>query len=91
MLNHCIFEGRSLDLGRTYNFDNKFTVIVGKNGTGKSRLLSAIIKDLINAHYKHDLPLNKPPFQIEDFYSAYENLPVKIIANFNKSVRQVSA
>lgn len=83
MLDSCVFEGRHLDLGKNrYLGENKFTVVVGKNGTGKSRLLSALVKDLINKHYITDFRSTRRPFSINDLIVEYEsdNLPRKVIA-----------
>jgi hypothetical protein len=51
MLRHCKYDGRPLDfVTATSEWDetNRFTVIVGKNGTGKSRLLKAIVENFVD-------------------------------------------
>jgi len=81
MISNCHFEGRRLHFGQNrYGGQNKFTVIVGKNGTGKSRLLSALVKDLINRHHSRDFYGAKPPFPFQDVEIDYEKLPLKVVA-----------
>jgi len=51
MLKNCIYDGRSLHFVTTSsepNERNKFTIIVGKNGTGKSRFLKAIVENYVD-------------------------------------------
>lgn len=51
MLMSCEYEGRELQLAtcaRDESNANKFTVIVGKNGTGKSRLLRSIVTSFVS-------------------------------------------
>lgn len=51
MLKSCEYGGRLLNFIVPDSYEsgaNKFTVIVGKNGTGKSRLLRALVKTFVN-------------------------------------------
>ncbi|CAH7235299.1 ATP-binding protein [Vibrio chagasii] len=84
MLHH--YKSRS----KTYNFtsqqadsdENIFSILVGKNGTGKSRLFKAIIHNLINS----DLFYNPSPNRILPFkdrlndHIHLDTIPSKIIA-----------
>lgn len=61
--------------------ENKFTVIVGKNGTGKSRILKSIVETFVNPDFierirSDSVRLNPPPFlQLE-----YDYRPSSVIA-----------
>lgn len=62
---------------------NKFTVLVGKNGTGKSRLLKAIVETFVPREARDerrnsdDLQIHAPP---PHFKLAYEYRPSSVIA-----------
>lgn len=52
MLRSCEYDGRLLEFSAGVEHQggsNRFTVIVGKNGTGKSRLLRAIVESFVSA------------------------------------------
>ncbi|CAG2128921.1 ATP-binding protein [Cupriavidus plantarum] len=62
---------------------NKYSVLVGKNGTGKSRLLKAIVETFVPPEARDerrnsdDLQISAPP---PDFKLAYEYRPSSVIA-----------
>lgn len=50
MIINCIFDNKKIQIARENdeNSSNTYSIIVGRNGTGKSRLLSAIAKTFID-------------------------------------------
>lgn len=84
MLSGCVYQGRELafSVGNSEQSSaNKFTVIVGKNGTGKSRLLQALVTTFIKVsdqEYRRSLDNARVPRPEIDV--SYECPPSCVIA-----------
>ena len=82
MLRNVIYEGRKLNLAgprKVGHESNTYTIIIGKNGTGKSRLLSAIVSEMLYRLIPNErqLSLTSP---IQDISFDRVPIPGKIIA-----------
>ena len=85
MLRGCEYDGRSLNFfpdSDNPSENNKFTVIVGKNGTGKSRLLRAIVEAFVSVREPEgrersfgNTPRRRPEMRI-----SCETVPSRVIA-----------
>ena len=85
MLKNCTYDGRNIDFV-TENFEsdkqNKFTIVVGKNGTGKSRFLRAIIEnfvDIKDADIQRSATI-RSPWQRPELHISSNPTPSQIIA-----------
>ncbi|HDR9088090.1 TPA: ATP-binding protein [Burkholderia vietnamiensis] len=79
MLESLVFEDRRFDLGRSECSTNKFSIIVGKNGTGKSRLLSSIVRHF--AAPPRDAVSNRERFAFDPISEVkYQTAPNSVIA-----------
>ncbi|WP_338376474.1 AAA family ATPase [uncultured Flavobacterium sp.] len=63
---------------QSINSDNYFTLIIGNNGTGKSRILSEIAR-----YFTRETRSQKQVHLFREFYFEYNKLPSKIIALTN--------
>jgi hypothetical protein len=84
MINSCKFRGEELKfhLGDVCNYENIFTIVVGRNGAGKSLLLRQLIRSFVSVpEPSQDRPLLRREWS-EDAGSVRFNLqPTKIIAS----------
>lgn len=85
MITKCTFDNKSLRFvneKQIKNDNNVFTIIVGKNGTGKSRLISAVANNFLDRKKTRSYSLAKElEFDNADSsFFEYTHLPEKIIA-----------
>jgi predicted ATPase len=84
MLHSCFYNGKFLKFysGESLSSKNFFTVIVGKNGTGKSRLLKAIIERFVESSSIDSEARSAAHFseKREDLQLRFDSFPQNIIA-----------
>jgi len=84
MLENCTFQGKLLTFSTTDLIPdaNIFTTIVGKNGTGKSRLLKSIVESFVEVKEpaSRQQSLNYPKEKTSNFKLKFRNHPKTIIA-----------
>lgn len=65
-INHVLFNQIKYDLAKESSSEqNKYTIIIGKNGIGKSRLLCSIINELMPLNEKNKNPKKDKESEIE--------------------------
>lgn len=84
MINSCEFRGEYLQFhtGRVSSYENIFTIVVGRNGAGKSLLLRQLISSFVSvSESSQDRPLFKREWAEDSASVLYTLPPTKIIAS----------
>ena len=83
MLEKILFENRTYKFVEEQSVDkssNKFTILVGRNGTGKSRILSAIVNDCFGLKTSDQFMTINNRLKTESKKLTFSSNPEKIIA-----------